>query len=407
MESRLVSQYTFACYSVAVSCIIELAAEAPVFVAQVFCFVKFKIFMNTLYIFLRSVVFIWIVLSNDKIAITAFGISQISSAVTILLGNYTFFHWYTKKLQEERRKSSKDKEPNELFQKMDDFPFTSITEMLPKGIGKIQNLKKDDLDEVFNMELLILTWSFFKQGFFKYLLTEGEKILMSLSSVFSFSEQGIYDVVNNLGSLAARFIFRPVEDNAYFYFTQTISRDVPLAEQNRDKIMEAGKVLKYLCATVTTIGLIALVFGQSYSATVLFLYGGEKLVQGAVLLKCHAIAICLMAVNGVTEGYMFATNTSQGIDNYKYFMLFFSVMFLALSFILTYFMGPVGFILANCINMICRIFYSLRFIKDQYKPIGIKPLLGIVPGKIFVIVLVVLGALCKFSEVGFLIFRQE
>lgn len=356
--------------------------------------------MNSLYIFLRSVIFIWIVLSNENIAIIAFGIAQISSAVTIILGNYTFFHWYTKRLQEVRRNTTKDKEPSELFQKMDDFPFSSIKEMLPKGLGKIQNLKKDDFDEVFNMELLVLTWSFFKQGFFKYLLTEGEKILMSLSSVFSFSEQGIYDVVNNLGSLAARFIFRPVEDNAYFYFTQTISRDVPLGEQNRDKIMEAGKVLKYLCATVTTIGLLALTFGQSYSETVLFLYGGEKLIQGAVLLKCHAVAICLMAVNGVTEGYMFATNTSEGIDNYKYFMFFFSVMFLLLSFILTYFMGPVGFILANCINMICRIVYSLRFIRDQYKPIGIKPLLGIVPGKIFLIVLVILGGVCKFSEVS-------
>lgn len=44
--------------------------------------------------------------------------------------------------------------------------------------------------------------------------------------------QGSYDIVNNLGSLAARFIFRPIEDSAYFYFTQTIERDNSLNNQH-------------------------------------------------------------------------------------------------------------------------------------------------------------------------------
>lgn len=56
---------------------------------------------------------------------------------------------------------------------------------------------------------------------------------MSMSPVLSFSEQATYDVVNNLGSLAARFIFRPIEDSSYFYFTQTISRDVMLEQQDK------------------------------------------------------------------------------------------------------------------------------------------------------------------------------
>ena len=56
---------------------------------------------------------------------------------------------------------------------------------------------------------------------------------MSMSPVLNFSEQATYDVVNNLGSLAARFIFRPIEESSYFYFTQTIARDVPLQEQDK------------------------------------------------------------------------------------------------------------------------------------------------------------------------------
>lgn len=67
----------------------------------------------------------------------------------------------------------------------------------------------------------------------KQILTEGEKYVMSLTNVLTFHEQAIYDIVNNLGSLAARFVFRPIEDNSYFYFTQTISRNVPFNQQEK------------------------------------------------------------------------------------------------------------------------------------------------------------------------------
>lgn len=44
--------------------------------------------------------------------------------------------------------------------------------------------------------------------------------------------KGTYEIVNNLGSLAARFIFRPIEESGYFYFTQMIKRDKPINDQN-------------------------------------------------------------------------------------------------------------------------------------------------------------------------------
>lgn len=67
----------------------------------------------------------------------------------------------------------------------------------------------------------------------KQVLTEGERYVMSISPILTFHQQATYDIVNNLGSLFARFVFRPIEENSYFYFTQTILRDVPLAEQKR------------------------------------------------------------------------------------------------------------------------------------------------------------------------------
>ena len=44
---------------------------------------------------------------------------------------------------------------------------------------------------------------------------------------------GIYDVVNNLGSMAARFLFQPIEESGYLFFSQLLVRGKPLKEQNK------------------------------------------------------------------------------------------------------------------------------------------------------------------------------
>lgn len=42
---------------------------------------------------------------------------------------------------------------------------------------------------------------------------------------------------------------------------------------------------------------------------------------------------------------------------YNYIMVIFSISFLLISYMLTSFLGPVGFILANCVNMLARIIH--------------------------------------------------
>ncbi|XP_055546715.1 protein RFT1 homolog [Wyeomyia smithii] len=400
VEDHFYVQYRFGCYAIAFSCIIELFAEVPIFVSQVFCFVKLKVVMDTTHIFIRSFVFIAIVLLNKTITIYAFGIAQIISALTIIVGNYGFFYVYIPRLDHYRIESKKVDDKYELrktfgnhYENMDDFPFQSIKDMFP---GSLPNP-----NPTFNSDLKLLVLSFAKQGILKQVLTEGEKYVMSVSPVLTFSEQATYDVVNNMGSLAARFIFRPIEDSSYFYFTQTIARDVDLSQQNQKKVNEACLVLSYVCKTVTSIGLLGLVFGQSYSGTILLLYGGADFVEGGlpeVLLRWHSLAIVLLAINGVTEGYMFATNTSKQIDTYNYYMAVFSVAFLMLSYKLTNWIGPVGFILANCFNMGCRTSYSLYYIYTNFRKIGLNPLSSFLPGSMFLVVLITCGFVCKISE---------
>lgn len=119
---------------------------------------------------------------------------------------------------------------------------------------------------------------------------------MTVFSVLSFAEQGVYDVVNNLGSMAARFIFLPIEESSYFYFAQMLNRQIPIENQPRPEIDQVANVLFKLLRALCLLGAIVVVFGFSYSHLVLHLYGGTTLTEGSgpLLMRTHCLAVCLM-----------------------------------------------------------------------------------------------------------------
>ena len=53
---------------------------------------------------------------------------------------------------------------------------------------------------------------------------------------------------------------------------------------------------------------------------------------------------------------MFAAMSKEDVDAYNYKMMVFSVIFLAASWYLTS-LGSVGFVIANCLNMLLRIYH--------------------------------------------------
>ena len=60
-------------------------------------------------------------------------------------------------------------------------------------------------------------------------------------------------------------------------------------------------------------------------------------------------------------------------------MLVFSFVFLSSSLLFTRFLGSVGFILANCVNMITRITYSCFYINDYFSSTPHTPLRSALP----------------------------
>ena len=97
---------------------------------------------------------------------------------------------------------------------------------------------------------LALSVSFFKQGFLKQLLTEGEKYMITWFNLMSLSQQGVFDVIGNLGSIPARLFFSKIEESAHLYFSQTTRRGQPWTLSEK----EASENLKKLNRIMILIG---------------------------------------------------------------------------------------------------------------------------------------------------------
>ena len=83
----------------------------------------------------------------------------------------------------------------------------------------------------------------------------------------------------------------------------------------------------------------------------------SKFFVGPTLLRWYCVYVLIIAVNGITECFMFALMSKDEVDHYNHYMVVFSLIFLVASLGLTKGFGSVGFILANCINMGLRIIH--------------------------------------------------
>uniref|UniRef100_A0A8V1AC73 Protein RFT1 homolog n=1 Tax=Gallus gallus TaxID=9031 RepID=A0A8V1AC73_CHICK len=274
------------------------------------------------------------------------------------------------------------------------FPITRMKALLP-------NLMADKT--FLNWKEARLTWSFFKQSFLKQILTEGERYVMTFLNVINFGDQGVYDAVNNLGSLVARFIFLPIEESFYVFFAQVLERGKNVKDQKQDDVAMAANVLELLLKLVLLIGLTIAVFGYAFSQLALDIYGGSMLSSGTGpdLLRCYSLYVLFLAVNGVTECFTFASMCKEEVDRYNFVMLALSFTFLCISYFLTRWHGSVGFILANCFNMGIRIAHSIHYIYGYFKESSYRPLTGLLPSPFLVLAYIISGGITVYSEAFF------
>lgn len=353
---EIVPNYSSACLVFAFSAVVELVAEPFWVVGQAMLFVRLKVVIEGIAMAGRCLLTVFLLIINPHLGVSAFCAAQIVYSYVCVFLYFLYFSNYATFL------SKKD----------DNFPIKDARGFFPRKLP----------DKPWTSpELASLTWSFFKQGFLKQLLTEGERYVMTLLNVLSFSDQGIYDAINNLGALAARFIFLPIEESGYLFFAQILKRGHSFKHQNEDSVKLAAKVLQSLLKFVVLLGCIILIFGYAYSYLLLDIYAGPILSSypGPKLLRWFCVYVLVIAINGTTECFVFAAMSQQEVDRYNTKMLVFSVLFLTSSWYLTKTIGSVGFILANCLNMLARIAHSIYFISKYYSGSPYRPLKGLIP----------------------------
>ncbi|XP_066520508.1 man(5)GlcNAc(2)-PP-dolichol translocation protein RFT1 isoform X2 [Hoplias malabaricus] len=340
----------------------ELLAEPLWVLAQAHMLIRLKVIAESLAMIAKCLVTVVMVVSAPKWGLYIFSAAQCVYAGFLLLCYFVYFLRFLGSADAKKKA----------------FPLHHVSQLLPTRIKG---------QPIINWKLATLTWSFFKQSFLKQILTEGERYVMTFLNVLNFGDQGVYDIVNNLGSMVARFLFLPIEESFYVFFA-------------KEEVSIAADVLECLLKLVLLIGLIITAFGYSYSHLALSLYGGELLSSGTgpALLRCYSFYVLFLAINGVTECFVFAAMSKEEVDRYNLVMLGLSASFLMLSYWLTWLFGGIGFILANCCNMVLRITHSLIYIQHYFKHSDHAPLSGLRPHPAVLIALMISSVLTAFSE---------
>ncbi|KAM6256727.1 man(5)GlcNAc(2)-PP-dolichol translocation protein RFT1 isoform 1-T1 [Porphyrio hochstetteri] len=375
-DPSVVPHYQAGVVAFGLSAVIELLGEPFWVLAQAHLFVRLKVVAESLSVVSKCVLTVILVVLYPQWGLYIFSLAQLLY-VSVLVMCYVFYFVMFLGSPEATKKS---------------FPIARMKALLPNWVE----------DETFvNWKEARLTWSFFKQSFLKQILTEGERYVMTFLNVLNFGDQGVYDIVNNLGSLVARFIFLPIEESFYVFFAKVLERGKNVKDQKQDDVSMAANVLELLLKLVLLIGLTITVFGYAYSQLALDIYGGSMLSSGTgpVLLRCYSLYVLFLAINGVTECFTFALMCKEEVDRYNFVMLALSFTFMCFSYFLTRWHGSVGFILANCFNMGIRIAHSIHYISDYFRESTYRPLSGLLPSPVLALVYILSGVMTGFSEV--------
>uniref|UniRef100_A0A8C9W411 Protein RFT1 homolog n=1 Tax=Scleropages formosus TaxID=113540 RepID=A0A8C9W411_SCLFO len=367
-DSHSVPHYAPAVGLFGLAALQELLAEPLWVLAQAHMFVRLKVVAESLAMVARCALTAVLLLSAPQLGLYIFCAAQLVYTGTLVLCYAVYFLHFLGSAEAKRMC----------------FPLHRAGELLPSTLN----------GEAISMHSVCSGFS---------VVFSGERYVMTFLNVLSFGDQGVYDIVNNLGSMVARFVFLPIEESFYIFFAKVLERGQKVRDQRQDNVAMAAEVLECLLKLVLVIGLIITVFGYSYSDLALDIYGGSLLSSGTgpSLLRCYSFYVLLLAVNGVTECFTFAAMSKEEVERYNVAMLALSVSFLVLSYFLTWWQGSVGFVLANCLNMALRIVHSLLYIRRYFEGSPWAPLNGLLPSPLLLFALGLSGVISCLSEATF------
>ncbi|TMW65515.1 hypothetical protein Poli38472_008157 [Pythium oligandrum] len=329
--------YTRVLVMYCVAAMLEAAAEPMYLLAHSSVLVGWQVSAQGMGFLMRALVQYVGIFLLQLDGLLSYGIAEIAYAATLFVVFASFFY---RKLGENRRAN---------------LPvMQSLTELLPRPAAGSN-------DGLFDAETLTLLVPLTLQSVVKYLLTEGDKWVLSLFT--TMQQMGIYGIVFHLGSLVPRIVFFPLEE-ATKTIVSKMSRERP------DDVAQTQRFVLVLLKVLHVIGMVFICFGVNYAYTlVVLLYGLEK-AQGGVAsaLAMYCVYIPFLGLNGVCEAFVHAVGDKHQLMRLNQLMGVFFLLYAtsAMLFMWGLQLDTVGIILANCVNMSCRILYCLPFMARYF-----------------------------------------
>ncbi|KAF4471151.1 oligosaccharidyl-lipid flippase [Fusarium albosuccineum] len=235
----------------------------------------------------------------------------------------------------------------------------------------------------FDRPTMSLAGSMMAQSVVKHLLTQGDTFLVSFLA--SAEVQGAYALANNYGGLLARLLFQPVEESSRSYFSRLLAAPaarMPIGDGDKPSanpspaVKEAKQNLRTLLRLYILLSSIIINIGPFAAPPLLAIVAGKRwAVSGAGdVLAAYCFYIPFLALNGLTESFVASVASEAEVHKQSGWMGAFSVAFATSAFLFMriFPLGAIGLVLANIINMACRIVWSGAFIKRFFKKHGVE-----------------------------------
>jgi oligosaccharide translocation protein RFT1 len=223
------------------------------------------------------------------------------------------------------------------------------------------------------MRLVVL---FTIQGILKFILTEGDRIILSI--VADNYNQGLYALGCAYGGLAARLLLQPMEETSRLLYSRLAnisSSDNATNGTSSDGNKHAKRTNKepsvlevsytVLVKMVLYIGLTFCCLGVNYTYILLNILAGRvwgNNPEAVGVLSGFCVYTAFLAWNGMTEAFVYGiSQTAYDIGRLGIAHTVTGGLFALIAPVAVTQYGTIGLVASNCITMIARIGFSVYF----------------------------------------------
>ncbi|KAL2193275.1 Rft protein-domain-containing protein [Corynascus similis CBS 632.67] len=379
-------------YVYAVAAVLELISEPAFVVMQTRLQFGSRAAAESVATFLRCIVTLGSAAwgANRNVGVLPFALGQLSYGVGLLI----VYFWHGVALAKKENFSL--------------LPLRITTSDLRESAGREQAPGRGAfIISYFYRPTVQLASSMMAQSVVKHILTQGDTFLVSILS--TPTAQGVYALANNYGGLLARLVFQPIEESSRSYFSRilTPSDTMPASPEKKlspgteskpqpenhkppppppagggrkgegeGPVLQAKTALQSLLKSYLLLSLVITALGPPAAAPLLALIAGPRWTGSgaAACLAAYMWYVPLLAVNGVAEAFVASVANEADVHRQSAWMAAFSAAFAAAGFVFLRVLewGAVGLVVANGINMVCRIVWCAVFIKNYFAKRGAR-----------------------------------